>query len=40
MKIPPYFMNTPSYLIIHQFQPPMDVNKIMYRIGKALGVVK
>ncbi len=38
MKIPPYFYG-PSHLVIHRRMKPMDTNLILWRIGKALGMI-
>jgi hypothetical protein len=40
MKIPPYFLETTSYSVIHMRLKPIDRNLILYRIGKALGLVQ
>ncbi len=40
MKITGYFLGTISPYILHRGMKPMDVNLILYRIGKALGMVQ
>ncbi len=37
MKIHPYWYG-PSHLVIHRGLKPMDVNLILWRLGKALGI--
>lgn len=40
MKIPRYYVATCSYLILHRQLAPLDVNLIIYKSGKALGLIQ
>lgn len=40
MKIHRYYLNTIPWWIIQGNLKPMDTNFILWRVGKALGVIK
>lgn len=40
MKISRYYLMTAPWWIIHGNLNPMDTNAILWRVGKALGVIK
>lgn len=35
-----YFLTTSSHVILHRGMKPMDVNMILWRLGKSLGAIK